>query len=80
MDPPADTAPMMPPISIIALRGSMPKVSGISSAMAVVPPIPGTTPKIRPTTTPANRKNAPESVNITCRAANVLSSMMRQLR
>ena len=36
----------------------------------VVPGIGGTT-----AITPANRKNAPESVNITCRAANVLSSM-----
>ena len=56
IEPPADTAPMMPPISIMACSDSMVKVSGISSAIAVVPPSPGITPNNRPTTTPMNKE------------------------
>ena len=54
-EPPNDVAPITPPIMVIASHGSMPKVSGIRSAIAVVPPSPGTAPKISPTKTPRQR-------------------------
>ena len=54
-EPPNEVAPMTPPIMVIASHGSMPKVSGISSAIAVVPPSPGTAPKTSPTRTPRHR-------------------------
>jgi hypothetical protein len=76
IDPPVDTAPMMPPISSIAWLDSSVKVSGVSSAIAVVPPIPGITPNTSPTSTPRSRKSTPSGVKRPCSAASVLSSML----
>src|SRR5688572_15490863 len=74
-EPPADTAPMMPPISSIAWPGSSVKVSGMRSAIAVVPPSPGMTPNTSPTSTPKARNSTPSGVTRPCSAASVLSSM-----
>ena len=52
-EPPVEVAAIMPPIRIMAWNGSMPKVSGIMRATAVVPPSPGIAPNQRPTADPA---------------------------
>ncbi len=54
-EPPKGTPPMMPPTSTIAESASMPNVSGISSASAVVPPRPGMAPNNSPIAVPSDR-------------------------
>jgi len=51
-DPPVEVAAIDPPISIMAFASSMPKVSGMISASAVVPPSPGMAPNSSPMQVP----------------------------
>jgi hypothetical protein len=56
--PPIGTPPITPPARASASVGSIPKVTGVRRASAVVPPSPGSTPTKSPIDMPIIRKRS----------------------